>query len=289
MARAANPRLLSQETARLRLVYYSPTHAYIVPHLIRSFENAYAFHRKLFDYRTWEKVSVLFQDFYDMSHGGASPLPRNFLSIAIAPPNHVFETTMANERFNLLMNHELTHIVTTDQATGRDLFFRRFFGGKVNITADDPISMGFSFLTNPRFYSPRWYHEGMAVFMETWMGGGLGRALGGYDEMVFRAKVRDGAYIYDPLGLESEGTSIDFQVGANSYLYGTRFVTWMAQRHGTDKLLGWIRRVPGSRAYFSSQFRKNYGTSIRREWANWISAERANGSAPTWNGSVSTR
>ena len=33
------------------------------------------------------------------------------------------------------------------------------------------------------------------------MAGGLGRAQGGYDEMVFRAMVRDDAHFYDPLGL----------------------------------------------------------------------------------------
>ena len=68
--------------------------------------------------------------------------------------------------------------------------------------------------------------EGSAVFFETWMAGGLGRAQGGYDEMVFRAKVRDNQRFYSPLGLESEGTSSDFQVGANSYLYGTRFFSF---------------------------------------------------------------
>ena len=57
------------------------------------------------------------------------------------------------------------------------------------------------------------------------MGGGLGRAQGGYDEMVFRAMVRDDAHFYDPLGLASRGVQVDFQVGANAYLYGTRFFT----------------------------------------------------------------
>ena len=58
------------------------------------------------------------------------------------------------------------------------------------------------------------------MFMETWLGGGLGRAQGGYDEMMFRAMVRDGAPFYDPLALVSTGTEVDFQVGANAYLYG---------------------------------------------------------------------
>jgi hypothetical protein len=58
------------------------------------------------------------------------------------------------------------------------------------------------------------------------MAGGLGRAQGGYDEMVFRAKVRDNDKFYSPLGLESKAR-VDFQVGVNDYLYGTRFFpTW---------------------------------------------------------------
>ena len=68
------------------------------------------------------------------------------------------------------------------------------------------------------------------------MAGGLGRAQGGYDEMVFRSMVRDNAPFYDPLGLVSEGTKIDFQVEVNSYLYGTRFMTWLARRYSPEQV-----------------------------------------------------
>ena len=64
--------------------------------------------------------------------------------------------------------------------------------------------------------------------METWLRGGVGRAQGGYDEMVFRAMVQDEAKFYDPLGLVSKGTEIDFKTGANAYLYGTRFMDYLA-------------------------------------------------------------
>ena len=40
------------ETRDVQLVYYSPTHAYLVPDLIRSFENAFAVQRKLFHYQS---------------------------------------------------------------------------------------------------------------------------------------------------------------------------------------------------------------------------------------------
>ncbi|HTK56023.1 MAG TPA: hypothetical protein VL295_04320, partial [Gemmatimonadales bacterium] len=119
-----------------------------------------------------------------------------------------------------------------------------------------------------------WYLEGIATYMETWMNGGLGRAIGPYDEMVFRTMVRDSARIYDLVGLESEGTAIDFQVGVNSYLYGTRFVSYLALRYGNDSLFAWINRTPGSRAYFTSQFRKVYGRSLEAEWDRWIAWER---------------
>ena len=273
-AAAAGPVLFSEETRDLRLVYYSPTHAYLVPHLFRSYENALAFHRTLFHFEPHEKPTILFQDFTDYCNGSATALPRNFLSIALAPPAYVFETFMPNERINMLMNHELTHIVTNDQASGRDLRFRHIFLGKVTPAAEDPVSAIYSYLTSPRHYAPRWYAEGVAVFMETWMGGGMGRALGGYDEMVFRAMVRDGAHIYNPVGLEAEGTAADFQVGANSYLYGTRFITHMAATQGIDKFLGWFRREPGTRGYFASQFRRVYEGSLGNEWSNWIASER---------------
>ena len=268
------PQLLKEETADLRIVFYDPNHSFILPHLERCFENALDYHKRFFDYRPGEKISVLMQDFGDYGHGGADAVPRNHISVGIAPFNYVYETMPANERMNWLMNHELVHVVMCDKPAGRDRFFRKFFGGKVMADAADPPSMFYTFLTNPRRYSPRWYHEGIAVFMETWMAGGLGRTLGGYDEMVFRTLVRDGGHIYDAVGLESEGTAIDFQVGVNSYLYGARFMAYLAAEHGPDKLLAWVNRTEESHAYFSSQFRQIYGRSLDEEWSAWIHFEQ---------------
>ena len=132
--------------------------------------------------------------------------------------------------------HELTHIATMDRASPDDARFRRLFHGKVAVYSAHPESLLYYYLTVPRATSPRWYLEGSAVFMETWMSGGVGRAQGGYDEMVFRAMVQDGAKFYDPLGLVSKGTEIDFQTGANAYLYGTRFMDYLALTYGPQRL-----------------------------------------------------
>ena len=110
--------------------------------------------------------------------------------------------------------------------------------------------------------------------METWMSGGVGRAQGGYDEMVFRAMVRDGAHFYDPLGLASRGTKVDFQVGANAYLYGTRFFTYLAYVHSPEKVVAWIRRDEGSARYYSDQFQLVFGIPLEQAWQEWIVFER---------------
>jgi WD40 repeat protein len=262
------------ETGDMRLVSTSPLQSVLVPQVARSFENALRFHRDLFDYTPRGKIDVLMHDLWHYGNGGARPVPENHITVGIEPYAHVYESSPAPERMTSTFNHELAHIVTTDKATSSDRFFRSVFFGKVTPNAEEPLSMLYAYLTTPRWYSPRWYLEGIAVYLETWMNGGLGRVNGPYDEMVFRTLVRDSGTIYDVVGLESEGTTIDFQVGVNSYLYGTRFISYLALQHGNDSLLAWFNRTEGSRRYFSSQFRHVYGTSLEDEWSRWIAWER---------------
>ncbi|MGE5758747.1 MAG: YncE family protein [Gemmatimonadota bacterium] len=262
------------ETRNLRLIYTSPLQSYLVPQVSRSFQNSLQFYRRLYDYTPQGKITVLLHDLWHYGNAGARPLPENHITVGIEPYSHEYESAPAPERMTSSLNHEMAHIVTVDKATGSDRFFRSIFFGKVTPDAAAPPSMLYGYLTTPRWYSPRWYLEGIATYYETWMNGGLGRAIGPYDEMVFRTLVRDSARIYDVVGLESEGTTIDFQVGVNSYLYGTRFVSYLALRYGNDSLLAWYNRSAGSRRWFASQFGHVYGRSLEDEWGRWIAWER---------------
>ena len=261
------------KTRDLQLIYLDQANAYVVPHLARCFENSLKFHRHLFDYTPTENVTVLLHDFNDYGSGGTNTIPWNYLSIGIEPYDYTYETSPTNERMNWVMNHELVHVVATDKATGVDNFFRSLFFGKVSPDAENPITMLYTLYTSPRWYSPRWYHEGIAVFLETWMAGGIGRVLGGYDEMVFRTMVHDKSYFYDYVGLESEGTTIDFQIGANAYLYGTRFVTYLAYQYGPEKVLKWFDRSADSKRYFATQFENVFGRPLTEEWGRWVAWE----------------
>jgi len=266
--------LYSRRTRDLDLIYYDKAHEYLSYHLGRSFENSLGFDKKLFDYTPSEPVMVLMQDFGDYGHGGTSTVPWNYISIGIEPFDYVYDVMPSNERMNWLMHHELIHVVATDKAADSDVAWRRFFHGKVAPIKEEPLSMIYSYLASPRWYAPRWYEEGAAVFLETWMAGGVGRVLGGYDEMVFRTMVDENDYFYDVVGLESEGTAIDFQIGQNSYLYGTRFISYLGMKYGPEKVVAWINRTPGSQRYFSAQFEKVFGTPLTGEWERWIAWEK---------------
>jgi hypothetical protein len=267
---------LSQiQTEDLRLLYFDPAETYLTPYVGRAAENALGFERRVFDWRPWDRTTLLLKDFGDYGNAAARASPNNALLLDIAPLSQTFETFSAGERFFTLSNHELTHVATMDVWNSRDAFWRRVFGGKPMALEDHPESILYNYLATPRVAVPRWYLEGSAVFMETWMAGGYGRAQGGYDEMVFRAMVRDDAYFYSPVGLESAGIFSDFQVGVNDYLYGTRFFSYLAETYSPEQVIQWLRRDENSAAYYETQFHRVFGLPLNQAWRNWIGWEHA--------------
>jgi hypothetical protein len=261
------------ETSNTKLVFLDKNTSYLVPHTVRSFENALAFHEKFWEYKPSGATNILFNDFSDSGNGGTNVIPWNFLNIGVSPFDYTFSVVPSNERMQWLMSHELAHQTMCDKASKADRVFRSVLGGKVMADNRDPLSMVYSYLTTPRWYSPRWYQEGIAVFMETWMSGGIGRVIGGYDEMVFRTMVLDSAFFYNVIGLETEGTTIDFQVGVNSYLYGTRFISYLAYQYGIDKLRDFFSRTDSSKRFYAAQFKLTYGVPVQEEWDKWIAWE----------------
>jgi hypothetical protein len=261
-------------TKDLLLIYFDPLD-YLAPHAVRTFKNSLTFQERTFGWVPSQRTTVLLKDLADYGNAAAGVTPDNRLVFDIAPQSHAFETYPASERMYSLMNHELTHIMQGDVSAAQDRRWRSFFEGKVAPQGKHPESILYNYLTAPRFTAPRWYLEGGAVFMETWMGGGVGRAQGGYDEMVFRAMVKDGAHFYDPLGLVSVGVRTDFQIGANAYLYGTRFFTWLACTYSPEKVVEWMRRDEGSERYYSDQFQHVFGIPLEQAWQDWIKFEHA--------------
>ncbi len=271
---ANSQRLTSLETPEMKLLYFDPTETYLSPHAARCFHSSLSGLQSILGFEADEQVTVFLKDFTDYGNASAMAVPKNALFFDIAPLSFTFENFLASERMCTLMNHEMVHVVSIDQATKSDKRARRFFGGKVKAVDDHPETILYSYLTSPREASPYWYLEGIAVFMETWLAGGHGRAQSGYYEMVFRSMIRDNAYFYDPLGLESEGNKVDFQLGANNYLYGSRFVSYLAYTYSPETLIAWIRRQEGSKGHYAADFEHVFGLPLNDAWQEWIDFER---------------
>src|SRR5210317_650937 len=273
-ANAFGQQLSSVETDSLRLLYFDPTETYLVPRVIQTFHNSADRQESILGYVPDDKITVLLTDFSDYGNAGANSAPRNTLAVDIAPVSLTFETAAPAERMYTIMNHELVHITNTDQMAPADQRARKFFGGKVVAKPENPETVLYQYLTTPRKSSPRWFLEGMAVFFETWMAGGLGRAQGYWDEMVFRAMTRDDAHFYDPLGLVSEGVRVDFQGMTNAYLYGTRFITWLAYAYSPEQVVAWVKRDDGSHRSYRKDFERVFGKPLDDAWQDWIAFEK---------------
>ena len=258
------------QTDDVTILYFDPAQTYLTPYVGRSFLNSLEFQKRVLGWTPWEPTTVLLKDFGDYGNAAARSSPNNAITIDVAPLSQAFETFSSGERIYTLMNHEPVHVATMDVWNSQDAFWRRLFHGKPMPRNQHPESILYNYLATPRVNVPRWLLEGSAVFMETWMAGGLGRAQGAYDEMVFRSMVRDNAHFYSPLGLESEGTAVDFQVGVNAYLYGTRFISYLALTRSPETLVRWLRREEGSARYYASAFRQVYGQTLDEVWAEWI-------------------
>lgn len=272
-ARAQSVGLSEIDTGDVQLLYYDPIQTYLTPYVARAYENSFAFQKKIFGWKPLDRPTLQLRDLSDYGQAIVSESPHNLITLDIAPFPVTFETFSPGERFFTVMNHELVHIATTNVSNSEDEGWRDFFHGKPAPITEHPESILYNYLAAPRQLGPRWYLEGIAVFQETWMGGGLGRAQGGYDEMVFRAMVRDNAHFFDPLGLEAEGKMIDFQVGAEDYLYGTRFMSYLALTYSPEQVIEWFRRDEDSDRYYENQFERVFGKPLDAAWADWIAFE----------------
>jgi hypothetical protein len=270
---AAGLDLSELDTKDLSLLYFDPAQTYLTPYIARAFTNALEFHKRKFNWNPWDPTTLLLKDFGDYGNAAARSSPNNAVLLDVAPLSQSMETFTPGERFFTLTNHELAHVATMDVWNRQDARWRKFLHGKPMPIQEHPESILWNYLATPRNNVPRWYLEGSAVFFETWMAGGLGRGQGAYDEMVFRAKVRDNDKFYSPLGLESEGIAKDFQVGVNDYLYGTRFFSYLALTYGPEKTVDWLRRGEDSKGFYAAQFRHVFDRPLDDVWDDWIAFE----------------
>lgn len=247
-------------------IIYRDSHAHLVNHILSSAENSLNRLMKIFNYKPNGKIIINTYDVSDYGFGGTTTIPENYIRIEIEPLEPGYEVVPYSERFQWLLSHELVHIVINDMAGNFESTSRCVFG-KVLPEKNQPLSIFYSLLTNHNRYTPRWYQEAIAVFIETWFSGGYGRLLGSFDEMYFRTLVNEGVSFPSDVELENYTSHTTIFLENILYTYGIRFVGHLVDRYGLDKLIDWFSLKPDEfYPSLKSKFKEVYGSDFDEEW-----------------------
>ena len=262
----------SKESEHFKIIYRD-SHSHLVNHLLSSAENSLAQLQKIFNYQPDEKIIINTYDVSDYGFGATTTIPENYIRIEIEPLEPGYEMVPYSERFQWLISHELVHIIVNDMGSSFETSLRSVTG-KVNPDKNQPLTAFYSLLTSHNRYTPRWYQEAIAVFIETWFSGGYGRILGNFDEMYFRSLVNDNQKFAGATEIENVTSHTSILLENILYLYGTRFIAHLTNKYGSQKLYDWFSLKPDEfYPGLESKFEKIYGLEFNTAWENFIADE----------------
>jgi len=177
-------------------------------------------HIALLRWRPQSRTHLVVLDSADFANGLASPLPFNYTMIFLSPPDEG-ELLQNREWLELVLTHELFHIVHLDMARSAPLGLRRVFG-----------RLPFLF---PNALQPRWILEGLAVQAESDPARGYGRLGNTHFEGMMRAEASRGLRSLAEINAGGRGFPLN-----RDYLYGSYFFAFLQERYGQKGVVGFI-------------------------------------------------
>lgn len=252
---------------------YRDSHSHLADYLLKSAERSYKILSKLFSYTPTEKIIINTYDVSDYGFAATTTVPQNYIRLEIEPLEPGYEIVPYNERYQWLLSHEITHVIVNDMDSKVEDFFRSIFG-KVNPDKNQPLTTLYSLFTVHNRYTPRWHQEAVAVFVETWLSGGFGRILGNFDEMYFRARVADDIEFPTEDEIEEIESHESVLLEHLFYMFGARFVSYLAIEYGTEKVLQWFDTNKDEfYPSYKTKFKNVFGKSFDEAWDEFINKE----------------
>lgn len=176
------------------------------------------------EHRFGGRLQVVLTDGTDSANGSATAIPYPIMRLFATAPDDLSALGDYDDWYATLVIHEHTHILHLDNIGGLPALLNAILGRTVT----------------PNGAQPRWFIEGYATYMESAKTTG-GRLRSSLFEMVMRMDVLEG----DLLPLDKMTNGIDAWPGGQvPYLYGSRFVEFIAERYG-DKALSAMAREYG--------------------------------------------
>ncbi|MEZ4381704.1 MAG: hypothetical protein R3A79_10160 [Nannocystaceae bacterium] len=208
------------ETEHFYVHYYASEEeaaARAAMHLERAYERltvAYA-------HEVFLKTHVTMVDNTDSANGSATAAPFPRINGYVPAPDSMSVLESYDDWLNILMTHELVHVVHLDTVHGLPRLVNALLGfgvlGKV---------------WTPNIVQPRWIVEGLATYEESHLTAQGRRRSAQFDNML-RMHVLEQGFL--PIDRVSSGANV-FPHGTVVYLYGLHLIHYIASRYGRDKL-----------------------------------------------------
>lgn len=209
------------------------------------------------------RIDVLVTDHTDVSNGYARVTPSNRVTVIARPPVDGPSLLPFDDWLELVITHELAHVVHLDYTSsllgtvGRGIFGR----------ADDgwPLFPGLA--------TPGWVIEGLATWYESRLTRG-GRLAGTYHETVVRTAVLEGRF--ESLA-QASGASPLWPGGTRPYAYGSLFFDHLLERYGEERMSDFVEAVAGQWIPYrlDAAGRDAFGVSLTDAWEAWGEELRA--------------
>ncbi len=168
----------------------------------------------LLDWVPAARTHVLVTDKLDTANGFARVFGRNFITIYGMPPQADSVLGYFDDWLRVLMYHEYVHILHLDTNLGWGRWLNRVVGKQYH----------------PNAVLPRWYIEGIAVYLESYRTGS-----GRVQSPLFRMWLRTAALEDSLFTLgQSTGVPIHWPSGSGAYLYGAFFMDYLVRQNGEN-------------------------------------------------------
>jgi WD40-like Beta Propeller Repeat len=202
-------------------------------------------------------IDVVVTDHSDVSNGFASITPSNRIVVFARPPVDQLSIGYSDEWMELVITHELAHIVHLDLVRNPIGIAARAVFGRV--------SMEWPFF--PETGTPTWVTEGLATWYESRLTD-AGRVHGTFNEMQLRTAVLEGRF--ENIG-QASGSSPLWPGGNRPYAYGSLFFDFMLDRYGEDTMIAFVDAIGGQWVPYriDAAGRHAFGVSLTDEWQIW--------------------
>lgn len=203
-----------------------------------------------------ERVELLLTDHVDISNGFARLAPYARVTVYARPPVDGSALIHFDDWMELVVTHELAHIVHLGVTGPLGRVLQGIFG---RVPATWPFF--------PQQASPTWLVEGIATWYESRLTD-AGRGRGTAFPMFLRTSALAGE-------LESvdraSAPSARWPGGQRPYLYGSLFFDWLLERHGTESLNDFVDAVANQWVPFrlNAAAAEAFGESFSEAWELW--------------------